>query len=92
MDKAEHTALVRELIDAVKKEPVQPWNGKKVILSGIMAEPDEFLDIFSEFNIAVVADDLAQESRQSVQTYRPASIPSNSSLSSGRTSMAARSL
>ena len=46
MDKAEHTALVRELIDAVKKEPVQPWNGKKVILSGIMAEPDEFLDIF----------------------------------------------
>ena len=64
MDKAEHTALVRELIDAVKKEPVQPWNGKKVILSGIMAEPDEFLDIFSEFNIAVVADDLAQESRQ----------------------------
>ena len=64
MDKAEHTALVRELIDAVKKEPVQPWNGKKVILSGIMAEPDEFLDLFSEFNIAVVAADLAQESRQ----------------------------
>ena len=64
MDKAEHTALVRQLIDAVKKEPVQPWNGKKVVLSGIMAEPDEFLDIFSEFNIAVVADDLAQESRQ----------------------------
>lgn len=29
-----------------------------------MAEPNEFLDIFSEFNIAVVADDLAQESRQ----------------------------
>ena len=64
MDKAEHTALLRQLIDAVKKEPVQPWNGKKVVLSGIMAEPDEFLDIFSEFNIAVVADDLAQESRQ----------------------------
>ena len=64
MDKAEHTALIRQLIDAVKKEPVQPWNGKKVVLSGIMAEPDEFLDIFSEFNIAVVADDLAQESRQ----------------------------
>ena len=64
MDKAEHTTLIRQLIDAVKKEPVQPWNGKKVVLSGIMAEPDEFLDIFSEFNIAVVADDLAQESRQ----------------------------
>lgn len=29
MDKAEHTAIVRELIDAVKAEPVQPWTGKK---------------------------------------------------------------
>ena len=64
MDKAEHTAWVRELIAAVQKEAVQPWTGKKVVLSGIMAEPDEFLDIFSEFGFAVVADDLAQESRQ----------------------------
>lgn len=64
MDKAEHTKLVRELIDAVKATPVEPWKGKKVILTGIMAEPDEFLDIFQEFSIAVVADDLAQESRQ----------------------------
>lgn len=64
MDKAVHTVWVRELIDAVKAEPVNPWNGKKIVLSGIMAEPDELLDIFREFNLAVVADDLAQESRQ----------------------------
>lgn len=64
MDKAEHTKLVRQLIDEVKKQPVQPWNGKKVILTGIMAEPDEFLNILEEFGFAVVGDDLAQESRQ----------------------------
>ena len=64
MDKAVHTQWVRELIDTVKQEKVEPWNGKKVVISGIMAEPDEFLDIFEDFNIAVVADDLAQESRQ----------------------------
>ena len=29
-----------------------------------MAEPDELLDVFKEFDIAVVADDLAQETRQ----------------------------
>ena len=57
MDKAEHTALVRQLIDAVKAEPVQPWKGKKIILSGIMAEPDEFLDIFSEFNMEMCIRD-----------------------------------
>jgi bcr-type benzoyl-CoA reductase subunit C len=64
MEKSKHTALVRELIDAVKAQPVQPWSGKKIILSGIMAEPNELLDLLKEFNFAVVADDLAQESRQ----------------------------
>ena len=36
MDKAEHTALVRQLIDAVKKNRYSRGNGKKVVLSGIM--------------------------------------------------------
>ncbi len=64
MEKGKHTALVRELIEELRKQPVQPWTGKKVILSGILAEPDGLLDIFSENGFAVVADDLAQESRQ----------------------------
>ncbi|SFG34023.1 2-hydroxyacyl-CoA dehydratase family protein, partial [Clostridium homopropionicum] len=37
---------------------------KRVILTGIMAEPKEVLEIFKENGFAVVADDLAQESRQ----------------------------
>ena len=44
--------------------PVQPWTGKKVIVAGILLEPNELLDIFNEFGLAIVDDDLAQESRQ----------------------------
>lgn len=64
MDKAEHTKKVKELISEIMKESMVPYKGKKVILTGIMAEPDELLDVFKEFDLAVVADDLAQESRQ----------------------------
>lgn len=64
MEKAEHTAKVRALLDALNELPVYEWKGKKVVLTGLTAEPDEFLDIFAQNNIAVVADDLAQESRQ----------------------------
>ncbi|MCD8036969.1 MAG: 2-hydroxyacyl-CoA dehydratase family protein [Clostridiales bacterium] len=64
MDKAKHTVLVKELIEELKKNEVEPWNGKKAILTGILAEPDELLEIMKENGIAVIADDLAQESRQ----------------------------
>ncbi len=64
MLKEKHTALVKELIAEVKAMPVQPWDGKKVIVTGILLEPNELLDIFNEFKLAIVDDDLAQESRQ----------------------------
>lgn len=64
MLKEKHTELVKELIAEVKAMPVQPWAGKKVIVAGILLEPNELLDIFNEFGLAIVDDDLAQESRQ----------------------------
>ncbi|MFR8711044.1 MAG: 2-hydroxyacyl-CoA dehydratase subunit D [Anaerotignum lactatifermentans] len=64
MLKEKHTELVKELIAEVKAMPVQPWTGKKVIVDGILLEPNELLDIFNEFGLAIVDDDLAQESRQ----------------------------
>ena len=64
MDKAKHTAVVKEIIAELKAMPVQPWDGKKVILTGIMAEPNELLQVLVDNKVAVVADDLAQESRQ----------------------------
>ena len=63
MPKEEHTLKVQTIITELKKQPQHRWKGKKVILTGITAEPDEFLTMFSENNIAVVGDDLAQESR-----------------------------
>ena len=64
MLKEKHTELVKELIAEVKAMPVQPWTGKQVIVAGILLEPNELLDIFNEFGLAIVDDDLAQESRQ----------------------------
>ena len=49
MDKAKHTVIVKELIEEIKKADIKP---------------NEVLDIFKENNLAIVADDLAQESRQ----------------------------
>jgi benzoyl-CoA reductase/2-hydroxyglutaryl-CoA dehydratase subunit BcrC/BadD/HgdB len=64
MLKEEHTALVEEIVAELKKLPQYDWKGKKVVITGITAEPDEFLRIFIENKIAVVGDDIAQESRQ----------------------------
>ena len=63
-EKGEHTAIVREIVEELEKLPVYNWTGTKVVLAGITCEPDEILDILEENKVAVVADDLAQESRQ----------------------------
>lgn len=64
MEKSKHTALVKELMAALANEPKRPFYGKRIVVSGIMAEPYELLDIFQDNGFAIVADDLAQESRQ----------------------------
>lgn len=64
MDKKEHTELVKELISLLKEMPEEEITGRKVVLTGIMAEPTEFLQVLKDENFIVVADDLAQESRQ----------------------------
>ncbi|MGE5404641.1 MAG: 2-hydroxyacyl-CoA dehydratase subunit D, partial [Candidatus Saccharibacteria bacterium] len=64
MDKAEHTQLVKSFVDELKRQPQEKWDGKRVLLTGIMAEPDELLELFSTYKLSVAGDDLAQESRQ----------------------------
>ncbi len=64
MEKGQHTNLVQELIRELKKLPVQEFKGRKLILTGITAEPDGLLELLEENGFTVVADDLAQESRQ----------------------------
>lgn len=63
-EKGEHTAVVKEIIRGLEELPQHIFTGKKIVLSGITAEPEELLDIFWENGLAVVADDIAQESRQ----------------------------
>lgn len=63
-EKGEHTALVQEIIAGLKELPAHHWTGNKIILAGILCEPEEVLDILEENQLAVVVDDLAQESRQ----------------------------
>ena len=64
MEKSRHTALVRALMEAVRAEEPQPWTGKKVVVTGILLEPNGLLELFDRLGLAIVADDLAQESRQ----------------------------
>jgi benzoyl-CoA reductase/2-hydroxyglutaryl-CoA dehydratase subunit BcrC/BadD/HgdB len=64
MLKEDHTALVTELTEALKKEAQKPWDGIKVIVTGIMLEPDALLQVFIDLKIAIAADDLAHESHQ----------------------------
>ncbi|HEX3011972.1 MAG TPA: 2-hydroxyacyl-CoA dehydratase family protein, partial [Syntrophomonadaceae bacterium] len=64
MEKSKHTMLVNELVNELKRSPAEDWQGKKIILTGITAEPDVLLEILAENRMTVVGDDLAQESRQ----------------------------
>lgn len=63
MDKAIYTEKIKEIIAGLKAEPASTFKGNKVIMTGLMPEPVEVLDIFEENNIAVVGDDMSLGSR-----------------------------
>lgn len=63
MLKDEHSKMLKELIDELKKLPEEENLGPRVVLSGIIADNPGLLKVLDNFNINVVADDLAHESR-----------------------------
>ena len=63
MDKAEHLAKVRELNDALAALPESTDGYKRIVLSGIFEDIPAITDMLDELGYAVVADDLAKESR-----------------------------
>ena len=63
MLKDEHTAKLEELNAELKKLPACNWKGKKVLTSGIICDNPKLLQIFDDNQIAIVADDVAHESR-----------------------------
>lgn len=64
MDKKVYTEKLKNLISTIKKFPETKTGKKKIIITGLIAEPTEMLDIFTDNNLVIVADDLAHESRQ----------------------------
>ncbi len=62
MDRKEHTAALKALTEEIKAAEKPAWKGLKVVTTGIIADSPELLKIFDENGIAVVADQIAQES------------------------------
>ena len=63
IDKAVYTALLHELCEGLAALPASRGN-KRVLLTGILAEPDTLLEKLAGNGLAIAADDLAQETRQ----------------------------
>lgn len=64
MDKHVYNEKLAELNKELEAAPVKPWNGVKVLTSGIICDNPSLLQIFDDNHIAIVADDVAHESRQ----------------------------
>lgn len=64
MDKKDYLVQIRALTNELHKLPRNQWTGKKVVVTGITFEPESLLSVFEQYKVAVVDDDLAQESRQ----------------------------
>jgi len=62
MDRKEHTALLTALTAEIEATPDTGWKGLKVVTTGIIADSPELLKILDENGIAIVADQIAQES------------------------------
>ena len=64
MDKRTYVSKMKDILDGLKHLDPSGNREKRIILTGLLAEPEEFLALFGENGMTVVADDLAQESRQ----------------------------
>jgi bcr-type benzoyl-CoA reductase subunit C len=62
-DKAEHTELLTQLNAQLEALPKSEWKGARVLLSGIIADSKSLLQILADHKMAVVADDVAHQSR-----------------------------
>ena len=63
MEPAVHAEKLEELNAELAKLPASNWKGKKIVTSGIICDNPKLLQIFDDNNIAIAADDVAQESR-----------------------------
>lgn len=64
MDKKVYTGIIKEITECLKAEEHELEEEKKIVLTGLLAEPVELLHLLTENGMYTAADDLAQESRQ----------------------------
>ena len=62
MDREEHARKLRALTEALNALPESPWKGLKLVTTGILADMLPLLAILEEQGMAVVDDQVAQES------------------------------
>lgn len=63
MLKDEHTDLLRILNQQLEALPEEQWDGVRVVTSGIITDNPGLLEVFDNYKVCVVADDVAHESR-----------------------------
>lgn len=63
MEPAVHAQKLEELNEELSKLPASNCKGRKVVTSGIICDNPKLLQIFDDNNIAIAADDVAQETR-----------------------------
>ncbi|MDO4773119.1 MAG: 2-hydroxyacyl-CoA dehydratase family protein [Bacillota bacterium] len=64
MRKEEHTQLVRELVAHYKAQPKENFTGKKVLVTGIILDDKNILQILEENDLAIAYDNVAHETVQ----------------------------
>lgn len=63
MLKDEHTALLKKLNEKLETLPEENWDGVKVVTSGVITDNPGLLEVFDNYKVCIVADDVAHESR-----------------------------
>jgi len=63
MEPAAYAEKLETLNNELAALPAADWKGKKVVISGIICDNPNLLQIFDDNGIAIAADDVAQESR-----------------------------
>lgn len=63
MPKEEHIPLMKDLLNSLKDAGAGEAPKIKVVLSGILWEPPQVLDVFAEVGVAIIGDDLYNGSR-----------------------------
>ncbi|MDD6919635.1 MAG: 2-hydroxyacyl-CoA dehydratase family protein [Eubacteriales bacterium] len=64
MDRKKYLEILTELNEALRAEEEKEWDGIKIVTTGIYTSLDGLNEIFEENKMAIVDDEVAEESRQ----------------------------